>query len=138
MDRSVVNNGFKIELTLAAITVKNVEDDSSVTFTAAEAERVKNILSSAASVGYMAKNLPYVQSTPFRVIFHDESKFFLTKRGQEAGEGLSFRPNKIDRLVQAVNVALGMYKDNQIHRSGATPELTRSSFTVKDPPIVEG
>jgi len=125
--------GFDVVVSLKDISMST--EEGFVTFTPAEVEKVSSVLSMAGSVGESNK-VPFITNSPFRVIF-DNEKMILVKKGQKKGEGLRFKGGQIDRLVQLVSAAVGVHVDIQVHRTGASAQVTSNALSQPDP-IIDG
>ena len=128
---------FNISVTLQNIKIS--KEDQGLEFSPAEADRIKKLLSIALSLGDGAAGRPFIQDSPFRIIFNDQGKqLTLIKKGMQQGEGLSFTIVQTDKLIQTISTALQMFIDGQILRGGpANPITSRVGFEVPEP-LIEG
>lgn len=110
-NRRNVLEGLTIETSIRGISLG--DHPHCTTFSPAEADVVTNLVSIAGGMEEL-KEIPHIQSSPFRVYF-SKTGLTLLKNGQE-GDGLPFSFRDIDKVIRAVNIGVEMYRDAQIHR----------------------
>lgn len=133
-ERTTSNKDFTISVNLGEIEISDKK--SSITFTPAEADRINHLLRVALSLGPGAARRPYIQGSPFRILFDNGGKdCVLIRKGQKDGEGLQFGIKQVDRLVQTIQTAVNMYVDGQTLSPNAPVGLSRRAFEVPEPPI---
>ena len=135
-DRTTSNKYFTINVTRGDIQIAQLGKSASITFTPAEAEKISHLLTIALSLGPGAAKRPFIQGSPFRILFNNKGKdCVLIRKGQKAGEGLQFEMRQVDRLVQTIQTAVDVYVDGQILSPGAPAGVTARAFEVPEPPI---
>jgi len=112
MSRTSKNGAFDVSVTLENIEIR--KEDSVITFSPAEAEAIKHLLSIAISLGPGAAGRSYIQGSPFRILFDNEGKdLTVIRKEMSQGQGLKLTINEADRVAETVSIALDMYRDEQ-------------------------
>jgi len=128
-NRTNILEGLQIETSLDLIRLGT--DPDTVYFAPGEAETFTAMVAMARSMLGFQRLPPFVQSTPFRAYFDNESILFVRK-GQK-GNGLKIAFSETDRVVRAANIGVEMYRDAQIHRGETSPVMGASAGEINDP-----
>ena len=91
--RTSIVNGFVVTVSLDNINISR--NGSAVDFTPAESEKVPHLLAMASSMASSKAVLPYITSTPFRIIFFADGTMNLIHRDHPTNEGLKFEDKDI-------------------------------------------
>ena len=134
MSQQTHSSGFDLDVSDSSIAIGR--GTGKIILAPAEAEKITTLLSMVLSLGSGAAGRDVLQSSPFRILIDNQGKdLTLIRKGMRQGEGLCFRTNDIDRLVSAINAAIGIYRDVKILRGGPSPAAAIAGASVPEPPF---